>query len=339
MSTPLDDIAAVSRNGLPLLLEKRATTQRRLRRRAELLEGVPLSVDLSVVFAGSWGRFEVTSSSDNDFYVLTVDTGVGSDEDAMSLIYSALEQEEYEETKARKDTEPGREGTFRKPVVLPHLLGRIGREEDSNRNLTQRILMVLESTSIYNTSLHERARQAIIDGYLEPPVKPNQPPRLFLNDVVRYWRTMCVDFAGKMRDRKGQGWGLRNAKLRTSRKILFASGLLPLLRCGDLDAERIQPFLLEQFAMPPNDRVADAFIDIGRATTGAELFEDLERFLTMLDDDSTRDALDAISGRQEAMESALFEDVVTVGDGIERRLLELLLDSELKDVTRSYAIF
>ena len=37
---------------------------------------------------------------------------------------------------------------------------------------------------------------------------------------------MAVDFASKQRDRAGKGWGLRNAKLRMSRKLIFASGLL-----------------------------------------------------------------------------------------------------------------
>jgi hypothetical protein len=40
-----------------------------------------------------------------------------------------------------------------------------------------------------------------------------------LNDIVRFWRTMAVDFASKQRDRAGEEWGLRNAKLRMSRKL------------------------------------------------------------------------------------------------------------------------
>jgi hypothetical protein len=47
---------------------------------------------------------------------------------------------------------------------------------------------------------------------------------------------ICVDFAGKEREGRDK-WGLRNAKLRASRKVLFAGGLIPVLECFRFDRE------------------------------------------------------------------------------------------------------
>jgi hypothetical protein len=100
-----------------------------------------------------------------------------------------------------------------------------GGHNDTDRNTTERILLLLESVTIDKSNqAYERVVRGVINCYLEEDnhfltgdSKRYRVPRFLLNDVVPFWRTMAVDFASKQRDRAGEEWGSRNAKLRMSK--------------------------------------------------------------------------------------------------------------------------
>ncbi len=334
MGEHVDELAQRLDLDIPHLRSAYDRTISRLDERRRALAQLDADDDAAVVFVGSWGRHEVTAQSDNDFFVLT------RADDRDGVRPSADEVKQTLRAAERDFRDPGKRGHFGgEAVCFADLHRLIGTMDDDNMTLTRRMLLVLESVALRNEGVHESARDELIRHYLEPPVKPQRPPRLFLNDVIRYWRTMCVDFAGKMRERRGQGWGLRNAKLRTTRKMLFASGLLPLLRCHELTTDEIEPFLVDQFALPPGDRVAAAFLHYGQDGAARKVFQAYDEFLALLEDRPRRNELDSIQGRPEADDSRPFQAAAQIGDGVQNGLLELLFSPRLEETTRQFAIF
>lgn len=62
---------------------------------------------------------------------------------------------------------PGPEEIFGSHVLLDDLRAKIGRDDDTNANLTRRMLLMLESVAICGERVHADARRALIAGYLD----------------------------------------------------------------------------------------------------------------------------------------------------------------------------
>ena len=305
----------------------RVRTEERLEQRRQRFASQLFDEDSAVVLTGSWGRREMSSESDDDYMVLFAGKRRRDARPTVTEAAGVLE------AKA-----PGREAVFGKQVWLGDLLRKIGRDQDTNANLTRRMLLLLESVSVSGAEVHTRARRRLLEEYLRSH-KDYRPPRFLLNDVVRYWRTIAVDFESKMRDRKGQGWGLRNAKLRLSRKVLFAGGLLPVLECHRYPASGMLDYLDAALARRPLDRIADAFMTHRAIDPAIRTLTAYDEFLGILSDPEKRRHLDALE-IQHGGESALFARVVELGRDFEAGLLALLFDDPaLQRWVRDYLIF
>jgi hypothetical protein len=324
----LDPSGALERLGgeLPNLSAARERTRTAVVERRAALADVALDPAEAVVLFGSWGRGELTRRSDDDWAVLTDGPAPPPD---LPRIAQALGTGEHRG--------PGRSGVFGGHISCDDLLSRIGLDADSNANLTRRMLLMLESQPVAGDEVHRRCWERVLDGYLEDADRPYRPPRFFLNDLIRYWRTICVDFVGKERE-GGEKWGIRNAKLRTSRKVLFAAGLVPLLQAHRFDRVQRREYLAAQLAAPATDRLAAAFLDCGARDAGVRALSAYDRWLGVLDDEPRRSELEGLT-KATAHESAVFRDVRRHGAELERGLLVLLFDTELLPQVREHGIF
>lgn len=314
----------------PNLGKARADTQKQLRIRQAQLSNVAPDSNAALCLMGSWGRRELSRGSDDDWLVLLHDSDGPPAQNFLDGVAQVI---------GRDEREPGAQRIFGTWTPSSNLVGQIGLDRDDNSNLTRRVLLMLESLPALHERVYDDVRRAVLDGYLDPSIKDYRPPRFFLNDVVRYWRTICVDFVGKERERHGEGWGLRNAKLRNSRKVLFASGLLPLLLCSSLRATDMRPFMGEQLAACATDRLAYAFMSCAAEDAGVRALSAYDRFLGLLDNIEARDELKALR-RENALNSNAFNEARRLGSTLQDALLALLFETnKLRSVTRRFGIF
>jgi hypothetical protein len=315
----------------PTLAKAREDTEQQLRERRRALQKVERDEKTAVVLVGSWGRLEATVGSDNDFMCL-VDGDCRPEDEIRPTVEQAWEG------MGKPGKLPGDEDLFGVPAFSAELR-TIGLEDDGNQNLTRRMLLLLESRYVLGEEVFRRVKREVLGDYLQDLDKDYHPPRFLLNDIFRYWRTIAVDFERKHRERDGEEWGLRNAKLRTSRPILFASGLLPALECRRLRVNEFSPFLTEQFEATPVDRLASCFLRHDRLDAGFRTLLAYDAFLAMIDDEESRNELEALPYEKRGS-SRVFQRAKMLGEDIQGRLLSLMFETpDLYALVREYAIF
>ena len=287
--------------------------------------------DTSVVVHGSLARQECTQGSDLDWTLLVDGVADASVQRRFLEIKNALGDTNFEELGLRK---PGPEGTFGTLAFSQPIMHFIGGEEDSNSNTTRRVLLLLEAVPVgERRGAFDRVRNGILQRYLdedrgllrEGHIAKNLRwiPLFLLNDFARYWRTMAVDFAYKQFDRGNRGYALRSIKLGTSRKLLFASGLLACFWCdpaisrNEMQSPKIQSLIASLGAFlscTPLERLAQ-FFQAHLNTPGSEslrptamkLFGAYDAFLGLLNDQERRQHLEHLSPADEEKDQVFIE--------------------------------
>ncbi|HEY6889598.1 MAG TPA: hypothetical protein VI300_17505 [Solirubrobacter sp.] len=289
---------------------------------------------LSTCVFGSWAREELTAESDDDWAVLVARPFAAYDPDVLAEIVAAQAQ------LGAGDRRPGTQGVFGEPICVPDLAARIGLDADTNTNFTRRMLLLLESRELHG-DVRRSAVEQILGRYLYESHTAGQPPRFLLNDVVRYWRTICVDFEGKAAGSAGARdpkWASRNAKLRTSRKLLFAGGLVPVLLCHLCEPAATAGFLSRWFDASPLDRVSTAFLFVGLPDSGVRALAAYDRWIGLMAQPDVRAELDTLTVEARDL-SPLYAEIRDIGRAFEDALGALLFSSRLGPLTRTYAIF
>jgi hypothetical protein len=206
-----------------------------------------------VYATGSYGRGEASRHSDLDVFIVgltkppsdAATVGEKSHEPALSrLDQTCIMSDLVRATRALELPEFSGNGEYLKHYTDHELAKAIGAPNDDHANtFTARLLMLLESQPIFGNAVYEQAIATIIDAYYldYDDHAESFEPVFLVNDILRLWRTFCVNYEHRTRaaaktppgteetpDKKAKR-KLKHYKLTHSRMLTCYSAIASLL--------------------------------------------------------------------------------------------------------------
>ena len=238
--------------------------------------------DWSLIANGSYARREATPNSDFDYFILHKSTISAADLDRVQ----AQVKEIVLKVIGRM---PAVDGAFGAALELGSLTKNIGGTSDTNQNITRRILFLTEGLAINNIELYDEQRDSLIARYVGDEISDHQLGMFLLNDLIRYYRTVCVDFEFKTFEGK-KTWGLRNIKLIFSRKLLYVSGVLIAAEMAQRTAIQKREIARELTALAPIERLKTVC-----RSSADRAIEEYAKFLAAVEQKEIREMLEQVS--------------------------------------------
>ena len=259
---------------------------------------------------GSYARREVTAGSDVDIFILTLD------DDPTKLKAGQVRFREYLRDQLGLKL-PADDGVFENPLAINAVSNRIGGREDTNDNITRRMLLLLEGEWIFNERLFIETRRKLLSRYLHDNLVEEKICMFLLNDIIRYWRTICVDYEYKVEwDNKPKA--IRLIKLRFSRMMLYVAGIFAVGETFGKSAGKKLEVLTKYFAIPPLQR-----FNLIVGEEGAPALELYASFLSALDDNAIRATLEG--NDDEALSSPEFINLSKNARAFKKHLRALMI--------------
>lgn len=247
-----------------------------------ILEKEDFKDGLTVVTSGSYARREASELSDLDFFLIC-------DRERDKAAYEQELAQISKKLQSIVPKKPSADGAFKRLVSVDGMLKNIGGQEDTNDKITRRILLLLEGEWLYNEGKFDECRERIIGRYIDRRITDHQLLMFFLNDLIRYYRTVCIDFEYKTTE-ADKPWGTRNIKLIFSRKLTYFSGVLVAAEAAQRDYGDKIAVTKRLLGMTPIDRIQK--ICGARADMALESYD---RFLEAISTKVTRDIFDGVT--------------------------------------------
>lgn len=217
------------------LEERRTRTRERTNDlRGKLTEAGELASGRACVYVtGSFGRVEAGAYSDLDVFIVGHTEG---DQRALKKLDEiCLKADLIKATRELGFPEFSGDGEYLSHYTVQDLVKTLGQSnDDASNTFTARLLLLLESRPLLGDDVYNDVIDQVIDAYWGDyeDHKNDFIPGFLTNDILRLWRTFCVNYEArttKEPPRKKAKRKLKNYKLKHSRLLTCYSALAYLL--------------------------------------------------------------------------------------------------------------
>lgn len=206
----------------------------------------------AVLTAGSYGRMDASKNSDLDF-MLIHNGHIAEGEKKIEFIREVADQMGL--------GMPNPQGAFSKPRMIEDLTSNIGSKEDDLHSMAQRLLIIMESRAIYNDDYFQTITGKILRKYFRlVNEEPNKEALVLLNDLIRYFRAICVNVEFNFWQDVKEKWSIRNVKLGHSRILIYA-GLLFLILNSSTRGNNKESYIHKRLKLTPLERIHSVYQD------------------------------------------------------------------------------
>ncbi|GGB77359.1 nucleotidyltransferase domain-containing protein [Deinococcus soli (ex Cha et al. 2016)] len=211
---------------------------------AKQLAGIEGISFLSIYITGSFARGDAHRNSDIDIFFIYDDIQAGRQFSKISA--NEVFTKVINICREMRLPEFSNDGEFLfKMYTLSNMTTYIGKPEDDYHNyFTARLLMLLESECVYNDIIFSKYLNEIINSYFRD--YDNHPedfkPIYLINDIVRFWKTLCLNYEMRRNDESSRGKGkhaIKNLKLKYSRLLTCYTLIIPLCKHSSCSRENL----------------------------------------------------------------------------------------------------
>jgi predicted nucleotidyltransferase len=316
--------------------ERQQYSDQRFRNLQDALKDAPgICEGKACIYAtGSFGRREACEHSDIDLFIVSLCDGERKEDKGRLTRLNGilLKADLIRAARSLKFIDFSKDGEFLEPIPANSLIQTTGdRNDDAANTFTARLLLLLESMPLTGAEVHAQIINDVIAKYwIEFPTHSDKfMPAYLANDILRFWRTLCLNYEAStsektLHDRAKRK--VKNYKLKHSRMLTCYSALLFLLYVYTKNGTVEIPDAQEMVHLTPTQRLkwvaeqlkgSDPSMEIDRLLDQYDRFLNVtnaseEKLIELFSDDSEAHDL---RDEQSAFGDMVYRILYTVGQG------------------------